>query len=291
MADTTTREETVPDRVRMPLLDLVTASSLDEDYRHVADRRAAEGRPRPSSTAGRGHRTVAVVVAVFGLLIVTAAVQNSRNAEVALAGRVELIEQINDRRGDLQVLQGRLADLREENVALDSALADVVDDDRSVSARLLELGTLTGYTPVVGPGVRITLDDSPDGSVNGIVRDEDLAILVNGLWAAGAEAIAVNGQRLTALSGISTVGPAIHVNTRPLTPPYTLEVIGNPNTLQSRFVESPQGGAWFALRNTFGFDFTMQNATGLSLPGEPRPQLRSAVRLERPAEDNIEEAP
>ena len=60
--------------------------------------------------------------------------------------------------------------------------------------------------------------------------------MVNGLWAAGAEAVAVNGQRLTALSAIRSAGDAILVDYRPLTRPYVVVAIGDPRTLQSRFV-------------------------------------------------------
>lgn len=262
----------LPERVTLPLLDLVTASSLDEDYEHAAERRARAGRP----PRRRVDPVAAVVVAVFGLLIVTAAVQTSRNEEVAEAGRAELIDQIEGRSAELRELQSSLLDLRNQNAGLTEQLQKVVETDRAVSARLLDLAAATGYASVTGPGVRIRLDDSPDGSTDGIVRDQDLAILLDGLWAAGAEAIAVNGERVTALGGLQNVGRAVHLGTVPLTPPYTVQAVGDPDTLQARFVESPQGGSWFALRNAFGFEFTMSNANQMTLPGEPLPQLRSA---------------
>ena len=56
--------------------------------------------------------------------------------------------------------------------------------------------------------LRITVDDAPDGDVTQQVRDSDLAILVDGLWNAGAEAISVNGKRLTNLTAFDNVGPA-----------------------------------------------------------------------------------
>ena len=56
---------------------------------------------------------------------------------------------------------------------------------------------------VHGPGLRITVSDNPDGSSDGRVRATDLRLLVNGLWQAGAEAIAINGRRLTGISARS----------------------------------------------------------------------------------------
>lgn len=292
----------IADRVRLPLLDLVTASALDEDYRHVADRRAQERAAAGDGTGGEDdseatgspapRRTAAaVVVAVFGLLIVTAAVQTSRDAEVAEEGREELIAQINDRRDDQRAAQRTIGDLREGNVTLSDAFDEVLSAERAASARLLELEGITGYAAVTGPGVRARVDDSPDGSSDGIVRDEDLAILVNGLWSAGAEAISVNGERLTALTPIRNVNGAIHVRTVPLSPPYTVLAVGNPNTLQSRFVETSSGVAWYSLVNSFGLVSEIENATGLSLPASPGPMIRSATRLEDDDATKMEEAP
>ncbi|MBD8869337.1 DUF881 domain-containing protein [Nocardioides donggukensis] len=278
----------VTDRIRMPLLDRITTGALDEEYQQVAQQRAASGEPAATRLP---HRTAAVVVAIFGLLIVTAAVQTSRNAEVAEAGRVELIDQVNGRRDDLRAAQGRISDLRTENGELADARERVITQERTVSARQLLLAGTTGYAPVSGPGVRITVDDSPDGTSDGIVRDEDLAILANGLWTAGAEAIAVNGQRLTGISPIRNVNGAIHIRTQPLRPPYQVLAVGSPNTLQARFAEAGSGAAWYALVRTFGLEFTMENAQNLSLPAARQPTLRSAVQLADENAPKIEETP
>jgi uncharacterized protein YlxW (UPF0749 family) len=69
---------------------------------------------------------------------------------------------------------------------------------------------------------------------------------VNGLWAAGAEAIAINGQRLTATTAIRNAGQAILVAYRPLQPPYVISAIGDPDTLPARF-EDTVGGAYLRL--------------------------------------------
>jgi uncharacterized protein YlxW (UPF0749 family) len=120
------------------------------------------------------------------------------------------------------------------------------------------------------------VDDSPDGSKDGRVRDEDLATLVDGLWGAGAEAIAINGNRLTNVSPIRNVGGAIHVKSRPLRAPYTVLAVGDRNTLPARFAETAAGAAWFNLVASFHFDFSMEEEDSLQLPGEGSPALRSA---------------
>ena len=147
-------------------------------------------------------------MAVFGLLVTVAAVQTSRNAPEANASRASLIEQIaGTQRPTWPRLQERLERLRTSTTDLRAALAQATDDEQALAARIDRLEAahrLRGRSR--GPGVRITVDDAPDGDVTQLVRDSDLATLVDGLWNAGAEAISVNGKRLTALTAFRNVG-------------------------------------------------------------------------------------
>ncbi|GAB3789116.1 DUF881 domain-containing protein [Nocardioides ungokensis] len=263
----------LPARVTMPLLTLITQQSLDEDYLHVAERRAA-GAPRPSRA--RPHRMAAVVVAVFGILVTTAAVQTSRNAGVTDAGRATLISQIDTRRATVDKLQQEMVTLREHNVGLESQLSDVTSAEEAAATRVRNLETTTGFGPVTGEGVRIVVSDAPNGDATQAVRDEDLAKLVDGLWVAGAEAISINGQRLTVLSAIRNVNVAIHVNSRPLTPPYTVSAIGDNRTLQANLLSSTLGSEFFSLAQQLGFVYSMQNEDSLTLPAARFPRLREA---------------
>ena len=271
--------QVLPEHVTLPLLTLITRNSLDEDYQHVADRKREESGDYavPRRTP---RRRAAAVAAVFGVLIVTAAVQTSRNADTAEAGRQELIAQIEARSLDLRDQQRTISDLRVVNSDLRSALDTVSDNEQAAQAALLRIQGVTGYADVRGPGVRITVDNSPAGDSDGIVRDEDLAILVDGLWAAGAEAISINGQRLTALTPIRSVSRAVHIATTPIRAPYTVLAIGNRNRLQADFAASEHGVVWFNLRQNFGFEFEMRNADSLSVGGRRSPQLRTAEPAE-----------
>jgi uncharacterized protein YlxW (UPF0749 family) len=265
--------EPLPEHVTTPLLTVLTQNSLDEDYQHAADERGRRGGGPPSS---RG--VAAIVVALFGMLIVTAAVQTSRDAATNERGRAELVGQINGRRAEVAARERSISRMRAENTRLANALDNLAGDARSARNRTDQLGADSGFRPVEGQGVRIRVDDSADGSKDGRVRDEDLAVLVDGLWAAGAEAISVNGQRLTNVSPIRNVGEAIHIKSVPLRAPYTVLAVGDTNTLQARFGDSVSGIAWASLVNSFGFGFSMTNADSLSLPGSLTPTLRSAER-------------
>lgn len=101
---------------------------------------------------------------------------------------------------------------------------------------------LAGMTPVEGPGVVVTLNDSktafPQALPRGmtppnLIHDTDINQVINELRAAGAEAIAVNGQRLVATSAVRDTGPTIFVNNTPQTPPYAIQAIGDSKTLAS----------------------------------------------------------
>ncbi len=265
------RNGPLPDHVTTPLLTLITEHSLDDDYREVAQRRGTTGAGAPK---GRPAWVATGVVAVFGILVTTAAVQTSRNADTADAGRATLIARVQVERAALERQQAEIADLQGANIDLEESRSDLAAAQRETTARLRRLQVATGYTPVTGPGVRIVLDDAPDGDVTQVVRDEDLALLVDGLWSAGAEAIAINDQRLTALSAIRNVGPAVHVNSKPVNPPYTVQAIGDTLTLQAELLDTTHGQQFFDLADDLGFEYTMENEPDLTLPSAPGPRLR-----------------
>ena len=243
----------LPARVTLPLLTLITQQSLDEDYLHVAERRAAGDAPPPQR--GRPRRTAAVVVAVFGVLVATAAVQTSRNAGVDNASRETLISQITGKRQTVSRMQDRMVQMRESNGVLANELTRVTRSEQSAVARLRRLEAGTGFVGVTGPGVRITVDDAPQG--------------VDGLWNAGAEAISINGQRLTMVSGIRNASVAINVNGNPLAPPYTVLAIGDTRTLQANLLDSTHGAEFRQLAAGLGFVSELHNEESVTLPAAP----------------------
>jgi uncharacterized protein YlxW (UPF0749 family) len=266
------RNRPLPEHVTTPLLTLITEHSLDDDYREVAQRRGA---PRADTPKGRPAWVATAVVGVFGVLVTTAAVQTSRNSDTADAGRATLIAKVQVERAALERQQAEILDLQRANIGLEESRSEVAADQRETTARLRRLQVATGYTPVTGPGVRIVLDDAPEGDLTQVVRDEDLALLVDGLWSTGVEAIAINDQRLTALSAIRNVGPAVHVNSKPVNPPYTVQAIGDTLTLQSELLDSTHGQQFFDLADDLGFEYTMDDVPTMTLPSAPGPRLRN----------------
>jgi uncharacterized protein YlxW (UPF0749 family) len=220
----------------------------------------------------------ASAVALFGVLVTVAAVQTSRNAEITDASRATLVARVKLEREAVAAQQERLAELQDANIRLEGELDQVTLDQQAQLSRQRRLEVRTGYVQVTGPGVRITVDDAPDGDETQLVYARDLAMLVNGLWRAGAEAIAINGQRLTPLSAIRNAGLAVEVNNRPVNPPYAVQAIGDPGTLQANLLDTTHGLRFFDLAGDLGFVVTRQNEDELTLPAARGPRLQYVRR-------------
>ena len=276
------------DRVSTPLLTLITQQSLDEDYQHVADRRAAETADGDGPPPRRRHGTAAVVVAAFGALVTIAALQTQQGEDTRSAGRASLISQIDAGRDELSDLQQRIVRLRELNVGLQGDLDTVTAEQTAAQARVDRLGAATGFAAVTGPGIRVTVDDAADGTP---VRDWHLRLLVDGLWGAGAEAVSVNDQRLTARSAIRNSGDAIRVNNRSLSPPYVVTAIGDERTLQADLMETTSGLQFRDTVTALGFPWGMQNVDELTLPAAPTRVARLRSAVEGTAKQNLDQRP
>lgn len=260
----------LPAHVTTPLLTLITQQALDEDYRSVAERRSL----RPGGEPARSRLVAVAALLVLGVLVGVAVVQNSRNAAVEDAGRATLVAQIEQAREELSDRQAAIADTTRENRDLTTRLTDLTAAQQAATSRLRGLQVATGYFPVTGQGVRIVVEDKADASEIELVRDADLAKLVDGLWEAGAEAVAVNDQRLNPLGAIRNVSRAIHVNTVPLSPPYVVRAIGDVRTLQADLLSTSHGAEFFALAQQLGFRVDVDNVEELSLPAARQRRLQ-----------------
>jgi uncharacterized protein YlxW (UPF0749 family) len=183
------------------------------------------------------------------------------------------------------------------NTALSAAIARTQQnalgaDGAELAAQAQTLGLSAGQVPASGPGLRVTLDDAPtteeavgtdpraDADFDvGVLFVSDLQIVVNGLWAAGAESIAVNGQRLTALSAIRSAGRAILVDFRALRRPYVISAIGDPSEMQARFAAGAAGAYVQSMRDNAHIRADIATSDKLVLPGAGQLVLREARPL------------
>lgn len=287
----TTKDTTADAQSAAPpslLQDLLT-NHLDPGYAAAARRRAAgeqTGRPAPRGQRPATIATIALLVAA-GVLISIAYHQTQRSAPAVRKTNTELIAQIGRRTQGLDSSQARDNSLRTQVDRLRAqALADS-QQGRTLSTRLRQLQLATSTQAVHGPGLVVTVGDgdtgadpaaSPntDGTDPSLIQDRDLQSVVNALWAAGAEAISINGQRLSALSTIRAAGQAILVDFRPVLSPYSVRAIGNPDQLSAGFAASQTAADFRTFEQLYGMTFTTEQAQSLSVPAASTPTLRYA---------------
>lgn len=258
----------------MGLLPYINAHALDEDYAQAAERRQQLGSAKERPRVGRMG---AIALAVFAVLAVTAAVQTSQDSVSEEKDRRALVDQVKESKATLDTLRKQQAELTSENRRLETELLRTTDDSTGLLAQINLLELRTGTSPVRGPGVEVIVNDAVNAqSDRNKVLDTDLQKLVNGLWQAGAEAISINGERLTALSAIRHAGEAITVNYTSLRPPYKVLAIGDRGAMPARFADSTSGQAWLDLQREVGLRFTMRTQPSLRLPGAEVPTLRFA---------------
>ena len=251
-------------------------ATLDPDYAEVARRRAVSG-SGGSDSAWRSGAVLAVVL--LGMLVTAAALEQRRAAPQAEQDRSALIERVEEVRDSIARTQSATDEVRTELAALQGAAAVKGERRELLASSLVDERVLTGTVPVTGPGLRIVVDDAPNPGRRdqGRVLDSDLQVLVNGLWESGAEAIAINGNRLGPLTAIRVAGEAITVNYRSLSAPYTVEAIGDPATMQAQFIDTAAGQAWLDLQSNYGIGFEPSERDELTLPATPTPDLAAAT--------------
>lgn len=260
----------------MTLLTEVQRRPLDPGYAEAARRRALGG------SAPRGVRTVTWLVLVgllLGLGVTTATLSLRQPQEGAVAARRLLEQQVRQHRADAEALATQNADLGAQIAGLQNQALS--SDDPALLEQVQRWAVAAAQVPVSGPGLRVVLTDAPAGSSTKDdpdlrVQDVDLQILVNGLWAAGAEAIAVNGQRLSATTAIRTAGSAVLVDLVPLVNPYTVEAIGSAADLQTSLARSTAGQHLATLRATYGIGVAITSQRRLQLPGAGTVTLQAA---------------
>jgi len=185
--------------------------------------------------------------------------------QVLSAQVVELEEEQGTLRNEIAEAEAEVQRFQEESTTSSETLSRL--NDQLTAARLA-----TGLTALHGPGVIVEIADSqrvvPPGEnpASFIVLVDDLRDIVSALWASGAEAVAVNGERLVATSSIYAVGASVLVNTAFLSPPFRIEAIGS-DGLQDRFLAHDAFTGRVGQRiEFFGLEFATAAADDLQLP-------------------------
>ncbi|WP_157740777.1 DUF881 domain-containing protein [Jiangella sp. DSM 45060] len=257
----------------MSLLNDLFAKPLDPGYEDAAARRRAAGE-RPTSKGTWRSPALAIGLVALGLLLTMSVLQVRNTASVVSSERQGLIEQIHNEDERVSRLQGEVGSLESEIGRLESDLLQNSAAGQQTREEVESLQATTGAIAVTGPGVVVTVDDAEEQSAeNGTDRvlDLDLRQVVNGLWSAGAEAVAINGQRITPLTAIRSAQNVIQINYRPMNAPYEVSAIGDPRTLARDFGDG-SGGQWLRdVASKSGIQYDVDSEESLTLPAGNTP--------------------
>jgi uncharacterized protein YlxW (UPF0749 family) len=171
-----------------------------------------------------------------------------------------------------QGLKATLAELRQQLAERQRAAAAQTGRLQVLEVELHRQQLLAGLLPVQGPGVVVVLDDStvqipPGADPNAyIIHEYDLRDIINLLWMAGSEAIAINDERLVSISSIYCVGSTVMVNNTRLSPPYLIQAIGNPRVQQDYLRNQSHLKDLKEKQRLYGLRFEVEDVANLTLP-------------------------
>ena len=199
-------------------------------------------------------------------------------AVTVASGLLFSVSALNERRhpaatSDLSTLvrtrQEQVRQLETEGSSLDAAIEGFSPAQSGTAAE--DAFTAGSTRPVSGPGVQITLSDAPAGQVPAgatpddlVIHQQDIEDTMNALWSGGAEAMTVQGVRVTDRTVIRCIGNVILVDGTSFSPPYVIQAIGDPAALHAAVASNPRMVNYQAYVAKYGLGWDMQTKDALS---------------------------
>ncbi|HEX4977865.1 MAG TPA: DUF881 domain-containing protein [Nocardioides sp.] len=186
---------------------------------------------------------------------------------------------ITDLAGLARAETDKLAELRNEQARLAAEVEVLSDQLAGTSSEVVEraqaLREPAGLAPVRGPGLTVTLTDAPDAVIesaeteieNLVVHQQDIQAVVNALWAGGAEAMTVQGQRVVSTTGIRCVGNTVVLHDVPYAPPYVISAIGPTEQMSAAIDASPYIGFYLQVVEQYQLGWDLRIEEELEMPG------------------------
>lgn len=263
----------------MTLLLEVMESPLDPAYAAAATRVGA------GSTPSRRSRGVQFVIAILiGVGLSTAILALRQPDGVRNQARDLLIEQVEQRTAVQEMLLAQNGALAEEIRQLSADQLSL--SDPAALEELTNLGVASGAAQVAGEAYVITLVDSEQSQADPVeFREErvqaiDLQVVVNALWASGAEAISVNGTRVSGAGAIRGAGAAVLVDLVPVTSPYEVVAIGKAQDIRARIANTPAAAHLGLLRDRYRIGVSSNIVANTWMPGISSTQIDFARPIE-----------
>jgi uncharacterized protein YlxW (UPF0749 family) len=228
---------------------------------------------------------VPAVAAAAGLLFAASAF--TADGTDLRSTTTDLSTLVTDRAEEVGELRAETTDLRGDVADLSAEIQDT--EVAQARAEVAQLEQPAGMLPVSGPGLVVTLDDAPQERLDDpgvdvnllVVHQQDIQAFVNALWAAGANAISLQGQRLISTTGIKCVGNTVVLEGVPYSPPYRIEAVGNIEAMRAGLEESRSVQIYNDYVDAYGLGLSVQPSSNLDIPGyEVTPRLQWAEPIE-----------
>ena len=218
---------------------------------------------------------VPVVALAAGLLFATSG-RTAQGTDLRAGEVTELSGLIAQRESAISRQAAQLSGLQKQVERLTTQAA-ARNGDVAAAQGAGDAGALSAaLVPLTGPGVVITLDDAPprpDGSLPVNARPDDLVIhqsdvqaVVNAVWAAAADGVAIMDQRLIATSAVRCVGNTLLLQGRTYSPPFLITAIGDASAIRAQLALSPQVGVFQQAVDDFGLTFSVRERPEVTLP-------------------------
>ncbi len=222
------------------------------------------------------HVNLTLVLLAFGFMVSysiqftkSISTNNSAFNDTQWDKKQKLQEKLLEEQTQIQMLEEQLQNIKQRVSEFEKKMGQSEYQAKEILQQLEEVRMWAGLVPVTGKGIMVTMSDSTSLPENGnmndyIVHEENIRQVVNELFAAGAEAISINGQRLTTNSAIRCVGPTVLVNEIKTVPPFQISAIGDSNTLVTA-LEMP-GGVIQNLNEWTNIDVKVEKKERIDLP-------------------------
>jgi len=220
-----------------------------------------------------------------GLLFATSA-STAQGTDLRADRRLQLTELIARERSDVQQRERDAAELRSEVEA--RSAREAADDSRVAQASAAqELEMAAGLVPVEGQAVTVSVDDAPrrpgrpplsEDPDDLVVHQQDVQSVVNALWAGGAEAMTLMGQRIVSTSAVRCVGNTVILHGRVYGPPFVITAVGDPASLRDTLDSDPGVLLFRTYVDRFGLGYTVRTRESVTLPAYDGPLELPNVR-------------
>ena len=219
---------------------------------------------------------VLAVTVASGLLFSVSALNERKNP----AATSDLSTLVRNRQEQVKSLENEVSSLDAQIQSYTTTQSATPDEDAF---------TAKSNRPVSGPGIQITLSDAPTGQIpvgatanDLVIHQQDIEDTMNALWAGGAEAMTVQGVRITNRTVIRCIGNVILVDGTSYSPPYVIQAIGDPDTLRATVTANPRMVNYQAYVTKYGLGWDMQTKDSLSFAPATTPLTVNYATVEEP---------